>query len=211
MSISHAIKPRMKQMCEPSKACCGLFSAIFPWRKNQTCCNTGSIAMSGPSAVWACSKIGSREPELSPLSRARRPFLVHYSNNMPSRWIVVVRWSAKRWLGKWRSPKMTRRPPDCVSAWGWKRGQQHDMGTLCKKTIDRKGAFPHHAVTHALDNANRYATRSKSESKMWREPLGSKIRRIPPHFASSHKMCTLPGKSSSEETIWFKRELDTLW
>src|SRR6266581_2013048 len=81
---------------------------------------------------------------------------------------------------------MTRRPTDCVSAWGWNRGQQNGMDKLCKKTIDRKGAFRHHALTHALDNANRYATRSKSESKMWREPLGSKMRRIPPHFASSH-------------------------
>src|SRR5260370_18740154 len=134
----------------------------------------GTISTSAALAVWACSKIGSREPLLKPLSRARRPFLIHYSNNMPSRWIVVVRWSAKLWLGKRRSLKMTMRSTDCVSAWGWNKGQQNGMGKLCKKTIDRKVAFPHHAVTHALDNANRYATRSKSESKLWRELSGSK-------------------------------------
>jgi hypothetical protein len=39
--------------------------------------------MSGPSAVWACSKFGSHEPLQKPLSRARRPFLAHYSNNSP--------------------------------------------------------------------------------------------------------------------------------
>ena len=69
------------------------------------------------------------------------------------------------------APKMTMRPTDGVSAWGWKRGQQNCMGKLCKKTIDRKEAFPHHALTHALDNGNWYATRSKRESKLWREPL----------------------------------------
>src|SRR6266705_583234 len=102
---------------------------------------------------------------------------------------------------------MTRRPTDCVSAWGWNRGQQNGMDKLCKKTIDRKGAFRHHALTHALDNANRYATRSKSESKMWREPLGSKMRRIPPHFASSHMTANLPIKWQTGTYICFKMEV----
>jgi len=39
------------------------------------------------------------------------------------------------------------------------------MGKFCKKLIDRKEALPHHALTHALDNGNRYATRSRSEAK----------------------------------------------
>ncbi len=151
------------------------FQPIFPWSKNLTCCNTGSIAMSGPSAVWVCSKIGSYEPLQKPLSRARSPFLAHYSNNMPSRWIVAVRWSPKRSLVKRHSPKMTMLPIDCVFAWGWNRGRQNCMGKICKAWGDRKGAFHHNAVAHTLDNGNRYATRSKRkvalESKMWREPL----------------------------------------
>src|SRR5947209_11834465 len=101
---------------------------------------------------------------------------------------------------------MTRRPTDCVSAWGWNRGQQNGMDKPCKKTIDRKRVFPHHALTHALDNANRYATRSKSESKMWREPLGSKMRRIPPHFASRHIIANLPIHWQTGTHICFKME-----
>ena len=45
MSIAHGIKPRTKQMCEPSKACGGLLSAILPWSKNLTCCTTGSVIL----------------------------------------------------------------------------------------------------------------------------------------------------------------------
>jgi hypothetical protein len=44
------------------------------------------------------------------------------------------------------------------------------MGKLCKKMIDRKGAFPPHAITHALDNGNQYAPQSKSGSKLWPDP-----------------------------------------
>ena len=53
------------------------------------------------------------------------------------------------------APEMTMLPTACVSVWGWKRGQQNCMGKLCKKTIDRKEALPHDALTHALDNGNR--------------------------------------------------------